>query len=162
MLRTDPKGSRVFARFKEIKLLRDSGPHFQNNKICYFESTFFQKYGKIFTVSAFAKRHGWNECDGAMARFIKAMQDEALEASPPRDAEAAVAVINHHAKFQNCTAYHFRKIDRNPALFPEFKPFEGIKKLALCEFKYEWTDFDGRVVREPGWVLARHCTGQGP
>jgi hypothetical protein len=74
MLRTDEKGSGVFERFTEIKLLRDSGPHFQNNNIAFYESSIFELYGKKFSVSAFAKRHGWNECDGAMARFVKTDQ----------------------------------------------------------------------------------------
>jgi hypothetical protein len=52
MLRTDGKGADVFVNFDEIKLLHDSGPHFQNNKICYFESTIFAEYTAKFTLSA--------------------------------------------------------------------------------------------------------------
>ena len=162
LLRGDGRGAGVFDNFDEIKLLRDSGPHFQNNKICFFETTIFEEYGKKFTVSAFAKRHGWNECDGAMARYVRAMKEASLEGSPPETAGDAVAVINHHEKFANCTAYHFQKIDRDPAIFPKYRDFRGIQKLALCEFVYEWTDFDGTKVSEPGWVLARHCSGCGP
>lgn len=162
MLRTDGKGAGIFERFDEIKLLRDSGPHFQNNAICYFESTISQLYGKMFTVSAFAKRHGWNECDGAMARFVGAINDASLEGAPPLDAQAAVNRINFHDRFFTCSAFYFAKIDRNPALFPKVTQFKGIQSLSLCEFKYTWTDFDGREVSEPGWVLARHRSGQGP
>ena len=160
LLRSD--GANYFAQWDEIKLLRDSGPHFQNNNIVYFESTIESLYGKKFTVSAFAKRHGWNECDGAMARFVEAIKAASLESMPPLDTMAAVSVINHHAKFENCIALAFKKIDRDPALFPaKSTDFVGIRKLQLCEFVYEWIDYDGRRVAEPGWVLARAITGEG-
>jgi hypothetical protein len=162
MLRKDEKGAKIFAKFKSIKLCRDSGPHFQNNKICYFETTMKKEYGINFSVSAFAKRHGWNECDGAHARFVKAIKEASLEDYPPLDCESAVGVVNHHDKFKNCAAYHFTKIDRNPNLFPKLVDFKGIQSLSLVEFIYSWTDFDGRVVEEPGYVLGRPVSGTGP
>jgi hypothetical protein len=142
-------------------LLRDSGPHFQNNKINEFETEIYERYGKIFTVSAFAKRHGWNECDGAHSRFVKAIKAGSLEGRAPKDAKDAVTLINMHDKFPNCSAYYFTKIDRNAALFPDLTKFKGIQALQLCEFKYDWTDFDGQVKREPGWVMARPLSGIG-
>ena len=113
MLRTDGKGANVFERFSEIILLRDSGPHFQNNNINYFESTIWETYGKIFLVSAFAKRHGWNECDGRMAAFVQAVRASSLEDLAPTNAKEAVTCINMHHKFPNSTGYFFDKIDRN-------------------------------------------------
>jgi hypothetical protein len=160
-LRKDGKGSGIFDRFDEIKLLRDSGPHFQNNAICYFESTIFALYGKHFTVSAFAKRHGWNECDGAMARFVGAINDASLEGAPPLDARAAVNRINFHDKFFTCSAFYFALIDRNPELFPAVVKFSGIQSLALCEFKYAWTDYDGRQVSDPSQAGCWPAIGVG-
>ena len=124
----------------------------------------FSLYGIKFAVSAFAKRHGWNECDGAMARFITALKEAALEneVRPPTTAQEAVHIINMHEKFNNCTAYYFNKIDRNPAVFPEITVFKGIQKMALCEFKYEWTDYDGQTIHLPGYVLSRPLSGIGP
>jgi hypothetical protein len=128
MLRKDAKGAGRFKRFDEIKLLRDSGPHFQNNNVNEYETTFFDIYDKTFTVSAFAKRHGWNECDGAMARFVKAIKAGSLEGLAPKDAKDAVTFINMHEKFPNCTAYYFEKIDRNPNLFPPMTKFKGFNR----------------------------------
>lgn len=160
-LRSDGKGSGVLARWKEIVLVRDSGPHFQNNKICYFETTIWETYGFKFWVSAFAKRHGWNECDGAMARVVQAMKAASLEGSPPLDAKDAVEVLALHEKFGNATAYYFEKIDRSEKLFPKLRTFDGIQAKALCEFRYAWTDYDGQEVCEPGYVMARPTTGIG-
>jgi len=140
------KVSQVFDNWSTIILERDSGPHFQNNNIAFFESTIGSDYGKKFIVSAFAKRHGFNECDGALARFIGAVRSKSLEGSPPTTASSAAAVINSHDKFGNCTAYYFDKIDRNPDLFPKLRPFHGIQAAALCEFKYKFQDFNGKVV----------------
>ena len=94
MLRRDGRGAGVLTRFERNLLLRDSGPHFQNNNICYFESSIYAEYHFEFGVSAFAKRHGWNECDGALARFIGAIKEAALDnvVGPPRTAKDAVRV----------------------------------------------------------------------
>lgn len=80
------------------------------------------------------------------------MRSKSLEDSPPTTASPAAAVINSHDKFGNCTAYYFDKIDRNPDLFPKLRPFHGIQAAALCEFKYEFQDFNGKVVREKGYA----------
>jgi hypothetical protein len=92
--------------------VRDGGPHFQNYKICYFESTVFAKYGKEYSVSAFAKRHGWNECDGALARLVVTCRDSARpsEGSPPTDAWMVAALINDptNAKYYNSYAHSHR------------------------------------------------------
>lgn len=155
--------SGVFDRWDTIILVRDSGPHFQNNNIVWFESTIFELYEKEFLVSAFAKRHGFNECDGALARFIRALRDAALGGDPPKDAEDAARIINTHEKFANCTAYFWSVIDRNPSLFPEktMTKFAGIQAGQFCEFCYDYTDYDGTVVRDPGWVRARPLSGMG-
>jgi len=156
------KISGVFDLWRTIILQRDSGAHFQNNNITYFESTIGPEFGKKFIVSAFAKRHGFNECDGALARFNGAVRAKSLEGSPPTTASSAAFTINSHEKFGNCTAYYFDKIDRNPALFPKLRPFVGIQAHALCEFKYEFTDIDGTLVREAGYAMGRPISGEGP
>jgi predicted patatin/cPLA2 family phospholipase len=79
-------------------------------------------YGKIFTVSAFAKRHGWNECDGAMVRFVGKRRY-----CPPLNALQAVNAVNLDDKFENCTAYYFKLIDRDPALFPTLRDFKDVQ-----------------------------------
>ena len=99
--------ARVFDRWDSMLVVRDSGPHFQNNNICYYESTIFSKYSKRIRVSAFAKRHGFNECDGSHARLVQAVRNKAMERSPPsyaRGAASEAGVMNEHEKFQNCTA----------------------------------------------------------
>ena len=70
--------SGMLDRWIEIVVCRDSGPHFQNNNITLFESSIYHEYGKVFRISAFAKRHGFNECDGSLARFVKAVRDSSL------------------------------------------------------------------------------------
>jgi hypothetical protein len=151
-----------FDSWHTIILERDSGPHFQNNNICFYETTIGPRFNKHFIVSAFAKRHGFNECDGALARFVRAVRDQALESKPPTNAMQAANTVNTHAKFKNCSAYYFNKIDRNPALFPKLSKFNGIQALALCEFKYDFLDAAGLEVQEPGYVLARPISGEGP
>jgi hypothetical protein len=56
----------------------------------------------------------------------------------------------------------YLKIDRNPGLFPKKKNWNGIVALSLCEFKYDFVDFNGEVKREPGYAMARPISGQGP
>jgi hypothetical protein len=141
---------------------RDSGPHFQCNKVCYFESTVKEMFCKDFSVSAFAKRHGWNECDGSFARLVGEVRNQSLEGAAPTNAKEAAACINdHQTKFGNCYAYYFDKIERDPDIFPKLVNFNGIQAEKFCEFKYEWHDFDGSKVQKAGYVLARQLSGRG-
>lgn len=72
-------------------------------------------------------------------------------------------MINQHkTKFCNCYAYYFDKIDRDPGLFPKHADFVGIQAKKFCQFKYAATDHDGRVMQEPGYVLARPLSDKGP
>jgi hypothetical protein len=80
----------------------------------------------------------------------------------PKECKDAVAVINCHEKFENCTAYYFTKIERNPDLYPKLLEFKSIQASQICEFSYSWTDIDGRLVEEPGWAMGRPHSGTGP
>ena len=51
---------------EEEEEVREGGDTTAENQ---FGTEMVAKYGKKFTASAYAKRHGWNECDGA---FVKA------------------------------------------------------------------------------------------
>lgn len=156
-----PSGSGVFDNFRKIIVPRDGGPHFQNNNVCYFESTIYAKYGKLFEVSAFAKHHGWSSCDAAIARMVETVREKSMIA-PPTDAATAAACINDHPKFLNATAYFWDIIDRSPEVFPaDLVKFKGIKDQQFCQFVYAYTDHDGEVKREPGYVMARPLSGVG-
>lgn len=153
--------SGVFSKWDHIILVRDSGPHFQNNRVCYFESTIKSVYHKLFEVSAFAKRHGFNECDGLHARTTNAVRDKAMAGAAPRTARDIAMTINNHEKFSNCTAYYFDKIDRNPALFPKIRDFDGITANAHTQFQYCMPDVNGAMATAPGYVRARPISGEG-
>jgi hypothetical protein len=123
-------------------LVRDGGAHFQNNRICYFESTItaltLEENGreKKWEVCALPKRHGYNPCDGAIARVSQCARKDAVAGNAPSGPTDWADMVNMNPNFCNAKGYIFEKIDRNPALFPNLNDFKGIQAEAYCEFQY--------------------------
>ena len=149
------------AAFKELDLQRDTGSHFHNNNILLLESRLFSLTGCKLQVNTLGPRHGYNNCDGEIARVASCARQAAVAGCPPYSEYQWAAMINNHPKFAHARGYYFKEINRDPSNFPSnVLDLPRIKEM--CEFQYHFTDQFGKEVREEGYVRARQVTGTGP
>jgi len=138
----------------------DSGPHFHARANLEWESSVWSTYGIRWETHTLCKRHAWSECDAHGGAGKRAMKAAAVKGCAPGEAEEYATIVNNCTTgFSNCKAYALRNINRSEkeALLKELKELPGMKQM--CEFQYFYLDEKNEVVRRPGIVLMRACSG---
>ena len=135
----------------------DSGAHFHNKYVAYFESSVYEVYGIEWETHTLCKRHAYNLCDahgGAGKRHAKAA---AVAGHAPESAQEFAALLNgDRSSFGDTKAFAIEDIPR-PDTSKQIRPPAGIQRC--CEFQYFYTSKDGKKVREIGVMRMRRCSG---
>ena len=159
LLRGDEDTLKFFQqkKFKRLFISGDHGPHFSSIQTIYNESTFMKRYGIEVHLFFLCSYHAYNRCDSAGVESVRIARRRTRERQGLIDAGDYADAINK-SNYHNSVGFAYDDINRSSAsVFPvELIGNDNLDLRTKCEFKFSFTDENGKTKHENGVVLCRN------